>query len=103
MWDLMTGSEGQRLARNSTTIQRLAWRADGGLLVDSAATDGAVRLWSMNETGPKFHLIQVASTGPVAMTFSPEGRHVATGNPDGTVSILRLAAPGEAFSAAGDP
>jgi hypothetical protein len=32
-----------------------------------------------------------------AITFSPEGRHLAVGNPDGTVYILRLAEPGEVF------
>jgi hypothetical protein len=28
------------------------------------------------------------------VAFSPEGRHLATANPDGTVYVLRLAEPG---------
>jgi hypothetical protein len=31
------------------------------------------------------------------LAMSSEGRHLATANPDGTVSILRLAGPGEVF------
>jgi hypothetical protein len=34
------------------------------------------------------------------IAFTPEGRYVATANPDGTVYILKLAEPGEVAPAA---
>jgi hypothetical protein len=29
------------------------------------------------------------------LSLTPEGRHVVTANPDGTISVLRLAPPGK--------
>src|SRR5262249_25718583 len=68
----------------------------------SDAGDGTVRLWDMTSTPPRCKVLRPLPTqnpwlDRVALT--PEGRHLAVGNPDGTVHVLRLARPGEVLKA----
>jgi hypothetical protein len=65
-----------------------------------SASEGTVHLWS---TGGKPERDQVIRLYPPetqwlqGLAMSPEGRHLAVANPDGTVAILRLAERGKVF------
>jgi WD40 repeat protein/serine/threonine protein kinase/formylglycine-generating enzyme required for sulfatase activity len=69
-------------------------RPDGGLLA-AAGTDGALHLWGLTPGPTRPRVIRLFSPGTLQgwffAGFSPEGRYVATGNPDGTIYLLRLA------------
>ena len=57
-----------------------------------------MRLWDLTCTPPRSREIRLFPPGThllhgIAMT--PEGRYLATANPDGTVYVLRLARQGE--------
>jgi WD40 repeat protein len=57
-----------------------------------AATDATGRVVVWSATGKKLH--EWTFPGPVrCVSFAPDGRHLALGNGDGTVYILRLGAP----------
>jgi len=91
LWDLETKSETQKLEGHIAAVLSCAWRADGGLLVSSGWLDGTVRLWDMHGNQPRSKVVPVVASQLHAIALSPEGRHVATANPDGSIYILRLA------------
>jgi hypothetical protein len=100
VWELATLREKHRLEGHTSTVLTGAWRADGRLLATAGCTDGTVRLWDMAAEPPRCKVLLVIPPNVPwlhAIAFSPEGRHLAVGNPDGTVYILRLAKPGEVF------
>lgn len=77
-----------------------AWRADGRLLATAGEYDGTVRLWDLSSSPPRRQAIQVLppkTQSLYGVAFTPEGRHLATANPDGTIYILRLAKQGEVY------
>jgi serine/threonine protein kinase len=99
-WELGTLREKQRLEGHTSTVLTGAWRADGRLLATAGCTDGTVRLWDMDADPPRCEVLLVIPPNVPwvhAIAFSPEGRHLAVSNPDGTVYLLRLAKPGEVF------
>jgi WD40 repeat protein len=60
--------------------------------------DGSIRLWQAGTGPPRqrtFRLFPRSSLAPTSVAFSPEGRYLAAGNPDGTVCLLRLAERGQ--------
>jgi WD40 repeat protein/serine/threonine protein kinase len=62
-------------------------------LVATGSTDGTVRLWDFSESVPR--PLTLASgvcgeDGPADMAFTHDGRHLATANPNGTVTIFRI-------------
>jgi hypothetical protein len=74
------------------------WRADGGLLVTVAQTDGGVRFWDPGASPLRGKLIRIApprTPGYCSFALSPEGRHLAVTHPNGTIYVLRLAPPGQ--------
>jgi serine/threonine protein kinase len=100
VWKLPALGEKQRLEGHTSPVLTAAWRADGRLLATAGCTDGTVRLWDMDAGPPRCKpLLVIPPNVPWlhAIAFSPEGRHLAVSNPDGTVYILRLAKPGEVF------
>jgi hypothetical protein len=100
VWDLATLREKHRLEGHTSTVLTGAWRADGRLLATAGCTDGTVRLWDMDADPPRCQVLRVIPPNVRwlhAIAFTPEGRHLAVGNPDGTVYVLRLAKPGEVF------
>jgi WD40 repeat protein/serine/threonine protein kinase len=70
--------------------------APDGKTVASVGVSGAVCLWDTTVRPPRrqFTLLFPPGHRLGGVAFSPEGRHLATGNPDGSVYILRLSALG---------
>jgi WD40 repeat protein len=76
------------------------WRADGGLLVTVADSDGGVRLWDPGGSPLRGKVIRIApprTPGQCSFALSPEGRHLAVSHPNGTIYLLRLAPLGQVF------
>jgi WD40 repeat protein/serine/threonine protein kinase len=100
LWDLATLREKQRLAGHLSGVLSCAWRADGRLLASAGANDGTVRLWDPGSKAPHCKVLQLFPLDTQCLqgvAFSPEGRYLATANPDGTIYVLRLADPGVVF------
>ena len=60
-------------------------------------SDGTVRLWDPTANPPRSKVINVLpvnSSWLHDIALTPEGRYLATANPDGTIFVLRLAQPG---------
>src|SRR5262249_40046033 len=77
-----------------------AGRADGLRMATGGAAGGTVWLWSSDGKPERRQVIRLFPPGSPwlhGLALSPEGRHLATANPDGTVTILRLARAGEVF------
>jgi len=59
-----------------------------------------VRLWDLDRSPPRSQAITLFRPDHDfirAIALTPEGRHLVTGNSDGTIYILRLAKVGEVF------
>jgi WD40 repeat protein len=97
VFDLSVSGQTLRLEGHESHQAGAAWRADGGLLVTVGATDGTARLWDFARPVPRRRVVGVfgPEVGWVeAVAFAPEGRHLVTGNPDGTIAVFRLAKRG---------
>ena len=92
-WDLEGGGPAQKIEAHAKWVRDVAASADG-TLVASVADDMVCRLWDA-ETGRKRH--ELSGHAPqtphhfpsmlYACAFSPDGRHVATGDKVGHVVI----------------
>jgi WD40 repeat protein len=102
VWDLATRKRPRRLRGHGSEVLSGAWRADGRLLITAGSTDGTVRRWDTSGDVPcskALAVIPPAVPWLHSIALSPEGRHLAACNPNGTVYVLRLAKPGEVFQA----
>ena len=100
LWDAGTLAEKRALARQSGGSLAGAWRADGRLLVTSSARNGTFRLADFSSDTPRYKTMTVLGEGAHylhSIALTPEGRHVITANPQGTIAILRLAELGQVF------
>jgi WD40 repeat protein/serine/threonine protein kinase len=105
VWDLASRKQRRRLSGHGSEVLSGAWRADGRLLVTAGSTDGTVRLWDPSGSLPRSRAIAVLPPNVRwlhGIALSPEGRHLAVCNPDGTVYVLRLAKQGEVFEVSAD-
>jgi WD40 repeat protein/Leucine-rich repeat (LRR) protein len=105
VWDLATRKEVRRMEVPADGEGHIggAWRADGLLMASCGGSDGTVRLWSTDGKPERNQVIRLYRPPALylhGLAISPEGRHLATANPDGTVGILRLAEPGAVFDPA---
>jgi WD40 repeat protein len=111
VWDLATRSRRYRLSGHDSEVLSGAWRGDGQLLVTAGAIDGTVRLWDLASpvaSAPGGLRSRAMSVIPPnlrwlhGVALSPEGRHLAVCNPNGTVHVLRLAKQGEVVEVPAD-
>jgi WD40 repeat protein len=56
----------------------------------SGGDDDAVKLWDL-ETGDAIATLRGHSSGIYAIAFSPDGRFLASGNPDKTIEVWQVA------------
>jgi WD40 repeat protein/serine/threonine protein kinase len=100
VWDLATRKQPRRLPGHDSEVLTGAWRADGRLLITAGSLDGMVRLWDPSGDAPRSRALGVIPPKVpwlYGIALSPEGRHLAVTNPNGTVYVLRLAKAGEVF------
>jgi WD40 repeat protein len=111
IWDLATRKQLRRLSEHGSEVLSGAWRADGRLLITAGSTDGTVRLWDLASPvgsapgGARSRAIPVIPPDVPwlhGIALSPEGRHLAVTNPNGTVHVLRLAKRGEVLEVPAD-
>jgi WD40 repeat protein len=98
--DLNTGKSGKTVKAHEGAIVSLAWRPDGRLLATSGGDDGTTRVWAPDEEADRSQTFPASGPGygwAHGVAFTPEGRHLVTANPDGTVGVLRLARPGAVY------
>ncbi len=96
LWSLPTGSLIRDLPGWGACTCGLALRPDDRLLA-AGGFDGAVRLWDLSMNPPRrqtFRLFPYGANWLPGVAFSPDGRHLATANPDGTIYLFRLGPPG---------
>jgi WD40 repeat protein/serine/threonine protein kinase len=99
VWDLATRTEKHRLLGHGGPVESGVWRADGELLVSCGGLDGIVQLWDMTARPPRNKRLPILFWGPAlrGVALTPEGRFLATANPDGTIYVLKLAERGDVF------
>jgi WD40 repeat protein len=100
VWDLATRKPPRRLSGHDSEVLSGAWRADGRLLITAGSMDGRVRLWDRRGKETRSKALAVVPRNVqwlCGVALSPEGRHLAVCNPNGTVHVLRLAKAGEVF------
>lgn len=88
IWDRQ-GKPAGTLAGHQDWVLCLAAAADG-LRLASSGRDGTVRLWDLVNMRPIPLDFLPFQQGVDAVAFSPDGGYLATGNPDGSVYIVRL-------------
>ena len=88
------------LVGHESPVRGCLWRADGGLLITTALSDGVVRFWDPTATplrGREVRIAKRGSAGPCLFALSPEGRHLAVSHPNGAIYVLRLAKRGTVY------
>lgn len=93
LWDLVKLGEPTTLLGHGSPVLSLDFSPDGKTIVSSGFVPpeqpADIRLWNVAEKKVTRRI--ATSVGPIhRVVFSPEGRHVATANSDGTLHILRV-------------
>ncbi len=107
LWDLQTMKSTRVLRSAAKKVQAVAWHPSGQFLASNDHTVSTLFLWDMRapKAEPRTIRLFPASTKDDEWThdviFTPEGRHLIAANPDGTVSVLRLAEIGQVLKAEG--
>jgi WD40 repeat protein/tRNA A-37 threonylcarbamoyl transferase component Bud32 len=92
LWDVANGSLLHDLTLNNEQ-DALAFSPDGQTLA-TACRDGKIHLWDAF-TGAERRVLTLGPAGGSIMSiaYTPDGRHLVTGNYNGTIYVLRLAPP----------
>jgi WD40 repeat protein/tRNA A-37 threonylcarbamoyl transferase component Bud32 len=94
LWDVETGVE-TTLPGHTRRVAALAFAPSAPLLA-TGSDDGTVRLWDYSARPPRVRTLGPAAFGGWVrgVTFTPDGRYLATANANGTVYLLRVVPPG---------
>jgi WD40 repeat protein len=94
-WSLASAELRQTLWGGGGFAWGLAVSGDGRLLA-SSGDGGVARVWDLGADPPRRQTFRLFpyEVRVDAVAISPEGRYLATGNPDGTIHLFRLAPPG---------
>jgi WD40 repeat protein len=107
VWDLTTGKELPGTDAHSSGETSVTWRGDGRLLVTTGGgVDGPLRFWDPVAAGGRNRELRIFPDGSdrfVQAALTPDGRHLVTANPDGTLYVLRLAERGVVFGVPAEP
>jgi serine/threonine-protein kinase len=88
VWDLAAKKD--RLNHSSRVLLRSAVFAPNSQFLAAAEDDQDLRLWRSGSGTPR----ELHFPGPIhALRFAPDGRHLFTGNGNGSVYLLRLGEP----------
>jgi WD40 repeat protein len=87
VWDLQTGQLAFELAGHLDTVTCIAYSPDGAWLV-SGSDDRTLRFW--NGLTGELAAVQTLDTPIKALTFSPDGRYLFTGNGNTTSYQLEV-------------
>ena len=94
-WSLSAADPSQLLWGGGGFAWGLAVSADGQLVASSGEGGGA-RVWDLGANPPRRQTFRLFPyhLRVDGIALGPEGRYLATGNPDGTIHVFRLAPPG---------
>jgi WD40 repeat protein len=87
LWALSTGRMIKQLAGFPSLVTRVAYSPDGSFLLASART-GLLRVYATTDYEPRFE--STSPGGVEALTFSPDGRLLATGGANGEVHLWKV-------------
>ncbi|KAF7333332.1 WD40 repeat-like protein [Mycena venus] len=85
IWDVITGTELQRLQGHSDCVGSVEFSPDGTHIV-SGSDDKRVHIWDVI-AGTKLRTMHGHSDTVRSVAFSPDGKHVVSGSTDRTVRI----------------
>jgi WD40 repeat protein/formylglycine-generating enzyme required for sulfatase activity len=96
-WSFPGGDRGRALRGPSAPLHTLALRP-GGRALAASCEDGRAWLWDLGDVPTRRRPIRLlpAFHWVAGVAYSPEGRYLATGNADGTVTLLRPPRQGSA-------
>jgi dipeptidyl aminopeptidase/acylaminoacyl peptidase len=87
LWNLSTGRLIKRLAGFPSIVTRVAFSPDSSFLIAGSRT-GMLRVYATSDYEPRF---EATSPGGVeALTFSPDGRLLASGGANGEVHLWKV-------------
>jgi WD40 repeat protein/serine/threonine protein kinase len=90
LWDVGTAEEVRVLRGHDESLHGVAFAADGRRLA-SCGAGGRVQVWNLEAEPPLRRRFTIApGQGVHAVAFTPEGGHLLTTSPDGTVFVFRL-------------
>ena len=87
IWDLLTGKLVRRLAGFADAVESVAFSADGSTLI-AASRNGTLSFYNMSDSSSLFEF--AVPGGISAMSASPDGGFLATGNVNGGVQLWKV-------------